>query len=180
MMASVLPGASCNLHKLLLPLTGLTGEADITRAKAPWPHPRVSTQNHNSQAISLQRSAVSRRFMDASLHRIAQKQLWKGNYSILTCEEHASIFHFTGWVCFSNSCHAIFAIVVVYTIFLGKLQGIAELLAELGHHDTVKVMPDYQIMFFILQVLKLGEIQFHTSKGNPPFGRQRAGLISRS
>lgn len=58
---------------------------------------------------------------------------------------------------------------LLFTVFLGKLQGIAEEVAELGHHDAVKVMPDYQITFFILLVFKLGEIQFHSCKGNPPF-----------
>jgi len=75
MMASALPRASSNLRKLPWALIRLTGEAEITWAKAPWPHPRVITLKFhlpgNIPTQGILHSAVSRRFMDVSLNRIA-------------------------------------------------------------------------------------------------------------
>lgn len=114
---SALPRDSCDLPEPWA-WTGLTGEPEITRAKAPWPHSRICTlKSHLPGNIPTQ--GIPHRLQPPGC--LWMFLLWKDCYSILTSNDCTFIFHFTDWVCFSNSSLAIFAIVVVYAVFLGKL-----------------------------------------------------------
>lgn len=114
---STLPRDSCDPPEPWAS-TGLPAEPELTGAKAPWPHSQVCPlKSHLSSNIPTQ--VIPHRLQPPGGLWIFL--LWEGCYNILTSKDCTFIFHFTNCVCFSRSSLAIFAIVVVYAVFLEKL-----------------------------------------------------------
>lgn len=119
--ASALRRASWNLHKVPWALTGRTGEAELTRAKASSQsqHSEIPPRRHYPYSGDTPECSLQA-FYGCFSQQNSRKAIAERSYSVLTFKDCTFIFLHTDWFCFSKSCLASFD-VVVYTVFLGKL-----------------------------------------------------------